>query len=160
VFTDPKTGSPGVRSFTTKVAAALAGLVAGRDRDEQLFLTPTGKTVRTRNFRRTWQKALKRAGLEGLRIHDLRHTHAAMLISAGRSLTAIQRRLGHSSIAVTSDLYGHLREEVDEGILAAVEEALAGVDLDALSGRGRGRAGRRRRVTPSPVWASTRSPRL
>lgn len=134
VFTDPKTKqSRRTVSFTLKVAAALAGLVAGRDRNEQLFLTPTGKTVRTRNFRRTWQKALKRAGLEGLRIHDLRHTHAAMLISAGRSLTAIQRRLGHSSIAVTSDLYGHLREEVDEGILAAVEAALAGVDLDALS---------------------------
>jgi integrase len=135
VFTDPKTKqSRRTVSFTTKVAAALAGLVAGRGREEQLFLTPTGLTVRTRNFRRTWQKALKRAGLEGLRIHDLRHTHAAMLISAGRSLTAIQRRLGHSSIAVTSDLYGHLREEVDEGILAAIEEALAGVDLDALAG--------------------------
>jgi integrase len=134
VFTDPKTRqSRRTVSFTTKVAAALAGLVAGRGREELLFLTPTGLTVRTRNFRRTWQKALKRAGLEGLRVHDLRHTHAAMLISAGRSLTAIQRRLGHSSIAVTSDLYGHLREEVDEGILAAVEAALAGVDLDALS---------------------------
>jgi integrase len=134
VFTDPKTKqSRRTVSFTTKVAAALAGLVAGRDREELLFTTPTGLTVRTRNFRRTWQKALKRAGLEGLRIHDLRHTHAAMLISAGRSLTAIQRRLGHSSIAVTSDLYGHLREEVDEGILVAVEAALAGVDLDALS---------------------------
>jgi integrase len=134
VFTDPKTRqSRRTVSFTLKVAAALAGLVAGRDRGEMLFLTPTGKTVRTRNFRRTWLKALKRAGLEGLRVHDLRHTHAAMLISAGRSLTAIQRRLGHSSIAVTSDLYGHLREEVDEGILVAVEAALAGVDLDALS---------------------------
>jgi integrase len=134
VFTDPKTRhSRRTVSFTTKVAAALAGLVAGRDRDEQLFLTLTGRTVRTRNFRRTWQKALKRAGLEGLRVHDLRHTHAAMLISAGRQLTAIQRRLGHSSIAVTSDLYGHLREEVDEGILVAVEAALEGVDLDALA---------------------------
>src|SRR5207244_74023 len=110
----------------------LAGLVVDRDREALLFTAVMGGPVRTRNFRRVWLKACERAGLVGLRIHDLRHTHAAMLISAGRSLTAIQRRLGHSSIAITSDLYGHLREEVDEGIIAAIEEALAGVDMDAV----------------------------
>lgn len=120
-------------TFTAKVADVLLALVAGRDRRERVFRAPAGGDVRTRNFRRTWLKVLKRAGLEGLRIHDLRHTHAAMLISAGTPLTAIQRRLGHSSIAVTSDLYGHLLPQVDEAILVAVEAALALVDPAVLA---------------------------
>lgn len=132
IFVAPKSErSRRTVTVTPKVAGALAGGVLG-DRRSMVFTAPQGGYVRTRNFRRTWQAACARAGLEGLRIHDLRHTHAAWLISAGVALTAIQHRLGHSSIAVTSDLYGHLLPAVDEGILAAVEAALAGVDLDVL----------------------------
>lgn len=133
VFVSPKSErSRRTVTFTAKVAEALAGLVLG-GRTAMVFRAPQGGYVRTRNFRRTWKRATAAAGLEGLRIHDLRHTHAAWLISAGVALTAIQHRLGHSSIAVTSDLYGHLLPAVDEGILAAVEAALAGVDLDAMA---------------------------
>jgi len=45
---------------------------------------------------------------EGLRIHDLRHTCAALLIAEGAHPKAIQEHLGHSSITVTMDIYGHL----------------------------------------------------
>lgn len=135
IFHEPKTErSRRTVSFPLQVAAALAGSVAGKPRDALVFTAPRGGPARTRNFRRTWLKACAAAGLAGLRVHDLRHTHAAMLIAAGVPLTAIQRRLGHSSIAVTSDLYGHLRQEVDEGLLAAVETSLLGVDLDAMAG--------------------------
>src|SRR6185295_12741786 len=105
VWSAPKTAkSRRTVSFTRQIALALTGLVAGKSRDEVVFTTPTGLLVRTRNFRRVWLKACVEAGLEGLRVHDLRHTHAAMLISAGRPLSAISRRLGHSSIAVTDTL--------------------------------------------------------
>lgn len=135
VFAEPKTEkSRRTVTFTLKVALALTALVVDKGREAVVFTAPMGGYVRTRNFRRTWKKATAAAGLDGLRIHDLRHTHAGMLISADRSLTAVQRRLGHSSIAITSDLYGHLREEVDEGILGAVEAALSGVDLDVMAG--------------------------
>lgn len=134
LFTEPKTArSRRTVTFTTKVALALTPLVVDRERDDLVFTAPMGGAARTRNFRRVWLAALKRAGLEGVRVHDLRHTHAAVLISAGVPLTAIQRRLGHTSIVVTSDLYGHLMPEVDEGIIAAVEAALAGVDPDAMA---------------------------
>jgi integrase len=125
VFTDPKTRrSRRTVSFTTSVALDLAPLHAGKESDELLFQTELGYPVRARNFRRIWVKAREHAGLPGLRVHDLRHTHAAILIAANRPGSAISRRLGHSSIAVTDALYGHLREEVDEGILAAVEKSL------------------------------------
>lgn len=134
VFHEPKTErSRRTVTITKMVAEVLIPLIIDRARDALLFTTPRGLTVRTRNFRRVWLAALKRAGLEGVRVHDLRHTHAAILISAGRPLTAIQHRLGHSSIAVTSDLYGHLMKNVDEGILAAIDAALAGITADALA---------------------------
>ncbi|MDR7278896.1 tyrosine-type recombinase/integrase [Catenuloplanes atrovinosus] len=134
VFTEPKTErSRRTVTFPQRpVGEVLAGPVATRARGELVFRSPRGSEVRTRNFRRGWIKWVSVAGLDGLRIHDLRHTHAALLISAGVPLTAIQRRLGHSSIAVTSDLYGHLLPVVDEGIMAAVTAALSAVELELV----------------------------
>ncbi len=60
------------------------------------------------------------------RIHDLRHSHASWLISAGLPLVAISRRLGHASITTTVDRYGHLMPELDDAINEAVDRALAG----------------------------------
>lgn len=133
VFTEPKTErSRRTVTFTRQVAAALVPLVANKDRGELVFRAPRGGPARTRNFRRVWLKSTAAAGVAGLRIHDLRHSHAAALISAGVPLTAIQHRLGHSSIAVTSDLYGHLLPQVDDGILTAVAAALSAIDPAVL----------------------------
>lgn len=75
-----------------------------------VFTSPKDYPLRNTNFRRNiWYPALAEAGLpEGLRIHDLRHTCASLLISQGAHPKAIQAHLGHSSIAVTMDKYGHL----------------------------------------------------
>lgn len=112
------------------VVDALVPLVTGRDRQALVFSAVQGGPVRYRVFRRAaWVKAVQAAGLDGLRIHDLRHTHASWLISAGVPLTAIQRRLGHASIAVTSDRYGHLMPEVDEGILKTLNASLPKINI-------------------------------
>jgi integrase len=58
-----------------------------------------------------------------MRIHDLRHTCAALLISQGHSPKSIQAHLGHSSITVTLDTYGHLYPEEREKIAAGLEAA-------------------------------------
>lgn len=76
---------------------------------EYLFTTPTGQVVRHNNFyNRVWLPAIGRAGLQGTRIHDLRHTHASWLISEGVSLEAVQDQLGHESIITTRKTYGRL----------------------------------------------------
>jgi len=49
-----------------------------------------------------------------MRFHDLRHSHAALLIADGSHPKAIQPRLGHSSIRATLDTYGHLFDGLDE----------------------------------------------
>ena len=132
VFVTPKTRrSRRTVTFPVRVADALLELMT-RGRGELVFTAIRGGPVRHRQFRRkVWIPALAAAGLEGLRLHDLRHSHAAWLISAGVPLTAISRRLGHASISVTSDRYGHLLPEVDIGIMSALDDALDKIDRPA-----------------------------
>ena len=61
------------------------------------------------------------------RIHDLRHTHAAWLIAAGEHPKSIQTRLGHSSIQVTIDRYGHLMDGLDHQTAARLDAIAATV---------------------------------
>ena len=58
------------------------------------------------------------AGLRYIRIHDLRHTFASLLIQNGESLAYVKEQLGHHSIRITVDTYGHL---VPGGNKAAVD---------------------------------------
>jgi integrase len=58
-----------------------------------------------------------------MRFHDLRHTHASFLIANGEHPKAIQMRLGHSSISVTLDRYGHLMPGIDEAAAHRLDEA-------------------------------------
>ncbi len=78
--------------------------------DALVFTSPLGAPLRNSNFRRqVWYTAVERAELpQGLRIHDLRHTCASLLIAAGANPKAVQVHLGHSSISVTMDRYTHL----------------------------------------------------
>ena len=75
-----------------------------------MFTSPDGAPLRNGNFRRRiWYPAVEQAGLpDGLRIHDLRHTCASLLIAAGANPKVVQVHLGHSSITVTMDRYTHL----------------------------------------------------
>lgn len=136
VLTEPKTErSRRTLTYPPEVADVLARLVAARGREEYVFTEPDGKSaVRYRRFWRLYVKHAARAGLEGLRIHDLRHTHAAHLIAGKVPLTGVQRRLGHSSITVTSDLYGHLLPVVDEDITKATSLLLSMIDFRGIVG--------------------------
>lgn len=59
---------------------------------------------------------------EGLRIHDLRHTCASLLIAAGANPKAVQAHLGHSSISVTMDRYTHLFPSDVEALIGRLED--------------------------------------
>lgn len=73
----------------------------------------------------TWQPALARAAEAGFtkrpRPHDLRHSHAAYLLSISQPLLAVSLRLGHASIATTNDRYGHLLPHVGRDMISAME---------------------------------------
>lgn len=89
-----------------------------------VFLAARGGPLRHSAFwRSVWLPALKTAGLEGVRIHDLRHTCVALLVEQGAHPKAIQAHLGHSSITVTLDRYGHLFPDNLERLADRLEES-------------------------------------
>ena len=73
------------------------------DKGQLLF-----ELINRETARRTLVNALKSAGLPKIRIHDLRHSHASLLIELGFSPVAIKERLGHENIQITLDTYSHL----------------------------------------------------
>lgn len=86
----------------------LAMLDLARPARELLFLAPRGGPVDRDNFRaRVLKPAAEKAGLPDLRIHDLRHTAASLMIASGASIKDVQAALGHKSAKMTLDLYGH-----------------------------------------------------
>jgi integrase len=75
------------------------------------FLFPAStKSGRLNDFHRSWAAICKAAGIAGLRIHDLWHSFASELVSAGFSLLLIGQLLGHSEVATTAR-YSHLYDE-------------------------------------------------
>jgi integrase len=84
--------------------------------DDMVWTTEQGALLRRGSFGRIWRKAVAESVGPPCRVHDLRHTHAAWLIADGEHPKAIQTRLGHGSIAVTMDRYGHLMDGLDDQI--------------------------------------------
>jgi integrase len=62
---------------------------------------------------------------EGLRIHDLRHTAASLLVSAGANVKVVQRHLGHSTATQTLDRYAHLFTEDLEAVADRLDQVWA-----------------------------------
>jgi integrase len=61
------------------------------------------------NFRRrAFRKLLEKADVPQIRIHDIRHTFASLLLSQGEPLHYVKEQLGHASIQTTVDVYGHI----------------------------------------------------
>ena len=88
-----------------------------------VFTSQSGTPIRHGWFyKRVWKPALEEAGLPSdVRIHDLRHTSASLLISEGVHPRAVQAHLGHSSMSVTMDRYGHLFPSEFEAIAEKLE---------------------------------------
>ncbi len=75
------------------------GLVFGR---------PSGRALHSEALTRRARTAWRRAGLEPIGLHECRHTYAAFMIAAGVNAKALSTYMGHSSITITLDRYGHL----------------------------------------------------
>src|SRR5580704_19704275 len=70
--------------------------------------TATGSLIRTKFETDIWRPIVDRSGLAGTRFHDLRHFFASQLIANGETAAYVRDQMGHSSIHVTFDTYGHL----------------------------------------------------
>ena len=93
--------------------------------DDLVFTNTKGGTLHRGGFRLNhWLPAIGKAGLHGLRVHDLRHTAVALAINLSNAHPkAVQVRFGHSSIQQTYDRYGHLFPQMDQAIAEDLDAA-------------------------------------
>lgn len=79
-----------------------------------VFPSPEGKLSQHDNVvKRYFNQALRLAGLRKVSFHSLRHSNASMRIQAGQNIKYIQSQMGHASINITLDIYGHLFNDVN-----------------------------------------------
>jgi len=103
------------------------------DESGLIFTAPGGGPIRRANFRRRiWKPAVETSVGEPCTFHDLRHTHAALLISHGEHPKVIQERLGHASIKTTLDTYGHLFDGLDEAAADRLDASWHDSDADSM----------------------------
>ena len=122
VFGPPKTRAgqrkvPLPRVVADELAAHLDTF--GRaDPEALVFLGADGGALRANGWRaRHWRPAIRKAGLEPLRPHDLRHTAVSLWVAAGASPKQIASWAGHTSVAVVLDRYGHLFPGHEDALL-------------------------------------------
>ena len=103
-------------------------LVAGSrwtDSDD-VFATMLGKPHHAATITRALQDALDHAGLPPVRLHDLRHSAATFLLAQGFGLEDVKNLLGHSTIVLTSNTYGHVLEQRQQEMARGMDAVLGG----------------------------------
>jgi integrase len=124
VFIDPKSYAGrrrvpiagALRDILDSADLPQRGLVFGRAPDRPFSDQRVGERART---------AWKAHGLDAVTLHQCRHTYASLMIAAGVSAKALQTYMGHSSITITYDRYGHLMPDIDEQSAAELDAYLA-----------------------------------
>jgi integrase len=114
-----------------------------------VFTREDGTMLRPEYVLRRFHELSAAAGLPLVRLHDLRHLAATLMISAGVPLALVSKTLRHSQVSITANLYGHLTEEAAQ----AAADSLGGV-LDAASARLPRERSPRRATTSRPPEAN------
>ncbi|HUU28619.1 MAG TPA: site-specific integrase [archaeon] len=93
------------RLYTQRKKEALA---SGRGEVEEYIFQIDGHPIAQNSVRYIWKRVLRRARIREVKFHVTRHTFASLLLSNGESPVYVKEQLGHSSIDITVDIYGHL----------------------------------------------------
>lgn len=116
-LTSTKTGKARRVDMSNQLLETLKALLVDRKREAlasgagEIIATifhRDGKPMEQNQIRRVFKRLLVKAGLREIRLHDTRHTFASLLLSDGASPVYVKEQLGHSSIQMTVDIYGHL----------------------------------------------------
>ncbi|WP_461172262.1 site-specific integrase [Arthrobacter sp. Z1-9] len=115
-------------SLSPSLVAAVGPWVEAAGPEGLVFTTTYGGPIRHSTFYEFWEDALTSLGYgksgERPRIHDMRHTHASLMLGAGMSPFELSRRLGHESIQTTVDRYSHLVPDAQFRAAEMAERAL------------------------------------
>jgi integrase len=92
-----------------------------------IFPSTKGTPISRRNLeRRNFKTILRNAKLPDMRLYDLRHTHATLLLMAGENPKVVSERLGHANVAFTLETYTHVLPSMQEGATERLEKILKG----------------------------------
>jgi integrase len=140
IFKEPKTSGSSRRvSMTPKLGLFLRETKRQREilylelgrplsLDDLVFANIDGGPVDPCTLTHNFARIIKRAGLERVRFHDLRHTFASLMLLRGAKPKVISEALGHASVAFTMDVYSHIISGMQEDAMALLDEVLpAGV---------------------------------
>jgi integrase len=107
-----KTGASRVVPIASEILKSLEPFLESKSSEDWLFIGPRGKVMDYDWLRqRIFMPAVKKLGLTGVTIHSLRHTCASLLIRLGAPITTVSYILGHASVKMTLDIYGHYYED-------------------------------------------------
>ena len=136
IFRPPKTAK-GRRTISLSPSTALV-LKQHRDgqqalrllqglnlREEDLIFSKEDRSPISPNVvTSAWIRLAKRVGLQGIRLHDARHTHASLMLKQGVHPKIVQERLGHSTIAITLDTYSHVAPGLQQAAADRFDQVL------------------------------------
>lgn len=122
-------------TMTPKLAAFLREYKQGRKAswrelgkelslDDLVFANIEGKPLDASVVSHNFGKVAERAGLRGIRFHDLRHTFASVMLLRGVPAKVISEALGHASVAFTMDVYSHIMQGMQSDAMALLDEVL------------------------------------
>lgn len=111
-----------------RAVQAARKLAAGADwrGEDRVWTTAAGTTALRANVRRSLHALCRLADLPTIRIHDLRHLHATIVVASGADPKTLQRRLGHASLAMTLGVYARALPEADRRVAAAFSRVVNG----------------------------------
>lgn len=92
---------------------------------EYVFSTSSGKPLNQGNINRGHTAICKRAGIEHIPFHSLRHTYATRLLEAGENFKTLQTLLGHADISTTMNIYAHVLEETKQNTADKLDKILS-----------------------------------
>jgi integrase len=145
VFVQPKTArSRRTIELTPSLIAAFQARRDVQDRDRAaageswkgsglVFTTRTGGPIHPRNDYRAFRTLLDRAGIRRIRLHDLRHTAASLMLANGVQARIVMEVLGHSQISLTMNTYTHVSREGLHDAAERMERALGSMPQEARS---------------------------
>ncbi len=127
-FTRPKTANS-VRevdlSGRTLEALRLYQIMYPPLASDLIFRTPQDRPLDPHNMvRREFLPTLERAGIGRIRFHDLRHTYATLLINQAANIKYISKQMGHASVQITLDRYGHLLPETGREAMQKLDDVM------------------------------------
>jgi len=111
-----------LREYRQKQEAEAVLLGKSVTENDLLFCHLDGSPLLPGTISHAWDKAIRRAGLRVIRLHDARHTHASYMLKQGIHPKVVQERLGHSSIQVTLDTYSHVAPGIQEKAAARLDD--------------------------------------